>query len=124
MKIGGSLFSVLKYSITLNQQFRAAPRGPAKFHELVASSSNSMKFLTPAPSALFPEIAENRSTEYFLRIHQCGRVDEHAERILRKCRLRAGGQPARLTHRADRLQGLRIADGAPGHSDHTGAKYP
>jgi hypothetical protein len=30
-----------------------------------------MKFLTPAPLALFPEIAENRSTEYFLRIHQC-----------------------------------------------------
>jgi hypothetical protein len=29
-----------------------------------------MKFLTPAPLALFPEIAENRSTEYFLRIHQ------------------------------------------------------
>jgi hypothetical protein len=24
-----------------------------------------MKFLTPAPSALFPEIAENRLTEYY-----------------------------------------------------------
>jgi hypothetical protein len=59
-----------KYSISLNQQFRAAQGGAAKFHELVASSSNSMKFLTPAPLALFPEIAENRSTEYFLRIHQ------------------------------------------------------
>ena len=49
-----------------------------------------------------------------------GRADEHAVRHRERRGLRAGGQPARLAHRAAGLQGLRHPDGAHRHAADAG----
>ena len=49
-----------------------------------------------------------------------GRADEHAVRHRQGHGLRAGGQPARLAHRAAGLQGLRHLHGPHGHAAHAG----